>query len=528
MESKRVKVLLIEDNPGDALLLREKLAEVSGASFNLEWSDRLSTGLERLGRGDLDVVLLDLSLPDSQGLDTLLRTFKHAPQVPIVVMTGLDDQDLGMKAVHEGAQDYLVKGQADGNMLVRSMHYAMERHRMIMQLEQTQKQELQMKDQFLSHVSHELRTPLNTLYQFVTILLDGLAGDINSEQREYLEIILAKTNELRTMVSDLLDVTRTKTGKIVIEPRHLPLVELISEMQASFQVAATAKGLTLSSNVPVDLPPAYADADRARQILTNLIDNALKFTAQGGTIAISAEVSEEDPNFICISVADTGSGISPEDRRRVFEYLYQANNSAEATRKGLGLGLYICKELVSYHGGRIWVQSSLGHGSTFFFTLPIFSVGKLVSRILTPQNLLEGSVSVMTIRISPPDKRQLSRNDEVALQEAWKVLQQCVNPGLDVLLPRMARTASAETLFVITCGSEPDTEDLMQRIRKQLARSSHLQDASLNVTTSCTTIHPASGLDNGPVGQLEKNVLDRIQDLVEAACQGRHSLYVRQ
>ena len=330
-----------------------------------------------------------------------------------------------------------------------------------------------MKDQFLSHVSHELRTPLNTLYQFVTILADGLAGDINSEQREYLEIMLAKTNELRTMVSDLLDVTRAKTGKMVIEPRYLSLAELTSAMRTSFQVAATAKGITLSSDVPGDLPPAYADADRVRQVLTNLIDNAIKFTGQEGTIAIGAEVSREDPNFLCVSVADTGCGISPEDSKRVFGHLYQANSSVETTRKGLGLGLYICKEIVSYHGGRIWVESGLGHGSTFFFTLPVFSLGKLLAPILTPQNMLEGSISAITIHIFPPDKRQLSENDGIALQEAWKALRQCISPGPDVLLPRIARTKSAETFFAITHGSQSSAEELIQRIRKQLARCSY-------------------------------------------------------
>jgi signal transduction histidine kinase len=526
MESKRTKVLLIEDNPGDARLLREKLAEVSGGSFDLEWSNRLSAGLDRLGQGEIDVVLLDLSLPDSRGLDTLLSTYKHAPQVPIIVMTGLDDETLGTRAVHEGAQDYLVKGQTDGNMLVRSMHYAMERHQMVMQLEQAQKQQLEMKDQFLSHVSHELRTPLNTLYQFVTILADGLAGDINSEQREYLEIMLAKTNELRTMVSDLLDVTRAKTGKMVIEPRYLSLAELTSAMRTSFQVAATAKGITLSSDVPGDLPPSYADADRVRQVLTNLIDNAIKFTGQGGTIAIGAEVSREDSNFICVSVADTGCGISPEDSKRVFGHLYQANSSVETARKGLGLGLYICKEIVSYHGGRIWVESGLGHGSTFFFTLPVFSLGKLLAPILTPQNMLEGSISAIIIHIFPPDKRQLSENDGIALQETWKALQQCISPGPDVLLPRIAGTKSAETFFAITHDSQSGAEELTQRIRKQLARCSYLQNAGLNVATSCTLVHTAPGSHNGPIGQVAKVVLDRIQELVETASQGRHSLHV--
>jgi signal transduction histidine kinase len=523
MDVTRTKILLIEDNSGDARLLREKLAEVTDTVFDLEWIDRLSAGLERLGQGSIEAVLLDLSLPDSQGLDTLLRTHRQAPEVPIIVMTGLDDEALGAKAVHEGAQDYLVKGQTDGQTLVRAIRYAIERHQMLVRLEQTQKQQLEMKDQFLSHVSHELRTPLNTLYQFATILLDGLAGDINPEQREYLGIILAKTREIKTMVSDLLDVTRAKTGKISIEPRYLSLVELISEMRASFQVAATAKGIALSSDVDSDLPPVYADADRVRQILTNLIDNATKFTTQGGTIVLGAEVFEEDSDFVCISVADTGSGISPEDSRRVFEYLYQADTNVETARRGLGLGLYICKELVSRHGGRIWVDSSLGRGSTFFFTLPVFSLGKLLAPVLTPQNLLEASIAAITIRVFPSDSDQLSGSDEKALHETWKVLQQCMSPGFDVLLPRIGHTKSAETFFAITRGSRGDADNLVQRIRKQTTRSNYLQNASLNVTVSCTTVHSASSGDHSPAGELIKHVLDRIQDLMEAACQRRQT-----
>ncbi|MGA9348778.1 MAG: response regulator [Anaerolineae bacterium] len=128
MEDK-LKVLLIEDNPGDARLIREILAEERGASFDVEGADRLSTGLEYLAGGDIDVVLLDLSLPDSRGLDTFARVHAQAPEVPIILLTGLDDEELAVKAVREGAQDYLVKGQVDSSLLVRSMRYAIERHR---------------------------------------------------------------------------------------------------------------------------------------------------------------------------------------------------------------------------------------------------------------------------------------------------------------------------------------------------------------------------------------------------------------
>ena len=127
--SNKPRVLLIEDNPGDARLIWEMLAEVKGSPVDLKYADRLSSGLERLAEGGIDVILLDLSLPDSEGLDTFAQVHARAPQVPIIVLTGLDDESLAVKAVREGAQDYLVKGQVDGRLLVRAIRYAIERHR---------------------------------------------------------------------------------------------------------------------------------------------------------------------------------------------------------------------------------------------------------------------------------------------------------------------------------------------------------------------------------------------------------------
>jgi DNA-binding response OmpR family regulator len=129
--SEIVKVLLIEDNPGDACMIREMLADVNGDGFSLECAKQLSTGLERLAGGDIDMVFLDLSLPDSRGLDTFSRVYAQAPQVPIIVLTGLDDEQMAVQAVRKGAQDYLVKGYLDSNMLVRAMHYAVERKRAV-------------------------------------------------------------------------------------------------------------------------------------------------------------------------------------------------------------------------------------------------------------------------------------------------------------------------------------------------------------------------------------------------------------
>jgi signal transduction histidine kinase len=365
-------VLLIEDNEDHALLIRKTLAnQTKGVLCQLECVDRLSAGLARLAQGGIDAVLLDLSLPDSQGLDTLVKANTQAPGVPFVVLTALNDETLGVKAVQMGAQDYLVKGGSSGELLVRALRYAIERHRMKTELEQTRKKQLEMKDRFLSHISHELRSPLTAIYQFVTIVLDGLAGDINPEQREYLEITLRNINQLRTMIGDLLEVTRAETGKLAIVPQRISLGELIADTLKTLQASAKAKGVRLLAGVPGDLPGAYADPDRIRQVLVNLIDNAIKFTPEHGRIFVEAQVSDADPNYACVAVSDTGCGISPEGCQMVFERLYQEPNPTETSRKGLGLGLYICRDLISRHGGRIWVESQLGRGSTFFFTVPL-------------------------------------------------------------------------------------------------------------------------------------------------------------
>lgn len=251
-------------------------------------------------------------------------------------------------------------------------HEVAQRRLALAELEQTRRQQLELRDQFLSHVSHELRLPLTAIYQFVTILLDELAGDLRAEQREYLEIVLRNANQLRAMIEDLLEVTRVQTGKLSIEAQPTSIGELIDETVRSLRTLAGVKGVVLSADVSAHLPPAYADPQRVRQILRNLVENGIKFTAHG-TVTVRAHLSDAEQQSIHIAVADTGCGISPDECEKIFERLYQGKSTIQVSRKGLGLGLSICKELVSSHGGQIWVESQLGQGSTFFFTLPIFS-----------------------------------------------------------------------------------------------------------------------------------------------------------
>jgi len=249
-----------------------------------------------------------------------------------------------------------------------------ERKKLEEALEQIRQDQLRFKDEFLSHVSHELRSPLTAIKQFTTILIGGLAGKLNKEQLEYQQIVLRNIRQLQSMIDDLLEVTRLETRKLTVDLERVSVVMAVTDTFNTLEGTARGKGVSLSYDLPPNLPSAFADPTRLRQILIILLDNAIKFTPEGGFVTIQACLLERDSRFLLLEVSDTGLGISPEIGERIFERLYQVSERTETSRKGLGLGLYICKELVTLQGGHIWAKRRPQKGSIFSFTLPVFSL----------------------------------------------------------------------------------------------------------------------------------------------------------
>src|SRR5712672_431279 len=245
MDQPTTNVLLIEDNPGDADLVRLRLVE-GQSPVKVNCVNRLSDGLASLSRETPSLVLLDLNLPDSHGAETFRRLMEHSPNVPVVVVSVQDDEVLAMKAVHHGVQDYLVKGNISSKNLERAMRYAIERQALLRSLEIAQKQQLEFKNQFLSHVSHELRTPLTCIHQYVTLLLDGISGPIPPDQADHLKVVLKSVNQLHAMIRDLLEATRAESGKMRIEPRCVALGELLQQAVAMLRPTADEKKVGLA------------------------------------------------------------------------------------------------------------------------------------------------------------------------------------------------------------------------------------------------------------------------------------------
>jgi PAS domain S-box-containing protein len=223
---------------------------------------------------------------------------------------------------------------------------------------------------FYHTLSHELKTPLTSAREFISIVIDGLAGPANETQLEYLGIAKQSCDQLRACVNDMLDATRLETSKLNLDLQPISMSDLVRQVVASMARMAEEKELKLAYEVQADLPEIALDGHRMTQVLTNLISNAIKHTPAKGSIVVRAGDAPGRPELLQVSVADTGRGIPEEEIERIFDRLYQVKAGDATTEQGVGLGLYLCRELVQLHGGNIWVKSKPGEGSTFFFVLP--------------------------------------------------------------------------------------------------------------------------------------------------------------
>jgi len=222
------------------------------------------------------------------------------------------------------------------------------------------------KSQFLANMSHELRTPLNAILGFSELLLDGIYGDPPKKMRSAVERIQRNGRHLLELINDVLDLSKIEAGQFRLSLADYSVEELANGVYISVESLAAEKNLGLKIAVPPGLPPARGDERRLAQALFNLVGNAIKFT-DAGEVRIVVEAKEDSYKF---SVEDTGPGIDEADQSKIFQEFQQVDNSITKTKGGAGLGLAIVKRIVEMHGGRIWIESRLGHGATFSFLVP--------------------------------------------------------------------------------------------------------------------------------------------------------------
>lgn len=381
---KKLKIIIIDDSLTDREITVGSLKLVEEFEVEADTARTGMEGLEKIDKEKFDLILLDYRMPGMSGLDFMNRLREKNIDIPVVMATGESNTKIAVEALKIGAYDYVSKDEIFKGGMSLVIRRTLERHgekkekqhleaetkKYAQKLEKANKQLKkldQAKDDFVSMVSHELRTPLTIMEEFASIVLDEIPGKLNKGQREYINIIKENVDRLARLINNLLDISKIEARRVEIKKALVDITKLVKGVVSTLKPGADEKHIELKTLFRVPSPDTYVDPDMIVQIFTNLIGNAIKFTPKNGQVTIT--VTDQGKALEC-SVADTGIGIAPENINKVFGKFQQFERPAGSGAKGTGLGLAISKELVRYHGGKIWVESKCNEGSKFIFILP--------------------------------------------------------------------------------------------------------------------------------------------------------------
>ena len=377
----RSRLLLIDDDEVFSHLFKRFLRSDPTAEHVVLAVGSIQEALLAFTLDSFDCVVVDYYLPDGNGADAIekIRQMCGDTMPCTIVLTGQSGEQAAIDAVRSGASDFLTKGSLTKSALCRAVNNAVEKSRLramhfnrVKELEiansllRQRNEEIQ---RFYHTVSHEVKTPLTAIQEFVSIVHDGLAGDVKDEQKTLLEYALQSCDQIKSHFNELLELSRFETGKMTVMLEPSSIYPVFDHCIAAARPAAVAKNIQLEVDDVPDLPMVLMQSNRIMQVLSNLLSNALKFTPENGRVSIIARLTD-DADRMRLSVKDTGCGIEQTHVEHIFDRLYQVTPGSDLENEsGLGLGLSIAAQIVQLHRSRIDVRSDLGEGSEFSFEL---------------------------------------------------------------------------------------------------------------------------------------------------------------
>lgn len=386
-DQSRGTVLIIDDTPLNQEILTEILG---GEGYTLHFAPDGETGLDKSFNLKPDLVLLDLVLPGIMGTDVLDILKRELPETMVILTTAYGSEETAIKALRLGVNDYIInKRPFDADEVrevvkraVTEAHLRRENQRLQREVEFKNEQlrqnfaELQSayerlkeldkaKASFFSMVSHDLRHPIAVAKGYLELIRTGDAP-LDADTRGYIEVAEQEMRYIAEMVDDVLDLSRMDAGYYHVDCQPLAVASLLNQARLAFRAQAAQRDISLTVEPCEDLPLVSADSLRMGQVLSNLIENALKFTPQSGQISLCAQ---RVPDGVEIIVRDNGVGIEPGEHEKIFNRFYRIKRGEQLEDKGSGLGLAICHEIVRLHGGRIWAEGEIGKGSAFHIIL---------------------------------------------------------------------------------------------------------------------------------------------------------------
>jgi len=382
MNLESLQVLLVEDSLTDARLFQHVFLRSSVGKWSLEIAERLSDAIGYCQSNTFDLVLLDLNLPDSEGLDTIAKFNQVFPDIPIIILTAFDDEELALQAMAKGAQDYLVKDQVTTFLLRRSIRYAMERSQIVRRLRDSEQATLQalekekelnqLKSYFVSMVSHEFRNPLTALQLTSEIILTSGDQLIPEKKQIYIRRMESTIQNMCQLLDEIMLLGKVDTGNFDIKLESINFQGFCEQLIGLLSCNDNNKHLIIlnCNSVPNSLK---LDPNLLRHICTNLISNAIKYSPEGNEVNVIANYMEVERKLI-FSVSDRGIGIPEAEQSRLFNTFSRCSNVGKI--HGTGLGLAIVKRCVDLWGGEIQVESKVGNGTKFTVTLPLGSISE--------------------------------------------------------------------------------------------------------------------------------------------------------
>lgn len=358
-----VRVLLVDDDDEDAMLARALLQEAERTRYAVRWAADADEALRAIEETTFEVILLDLRIGPDSGLDLLDRLRARGVTTPVVMMTSATDPSLDDRAMRAGASDWLVKGKLDAWVLDRTIRYALEHHRQRAQLAAVVRRQ----NEILGMAAHDLRSPLGVVHAYATFLRDRLERIPVVEQRELIERMGESVRFMVTLIDDLLDLSSIESGTVSLAVEETDVRALVLRLVEHDRLLARPKEIAIVVEAADRPHLARVDPRRFQQVLQNLLGNATKYSHPGGEIRI--ELGELDAS-VRVSVRDQGTGIAPDFLERIFAPFARERREGTHGERSTGLGLAIVRRIVDAHGGRIWVESAPGEGSTFHVEVP--------------------------------------------------------------------------------------------------------------------------------------------------------------
>ena len=385
----RGTVLVIDDTP----LNQEILTEILGdEGYVLKFAADGESGLVQARQLKPDLVLLDLVLPGIMGTDVLAILKRELPETMVILTTAYGSEETAIKALRAGVNDYIINKRPFDADEVREVVKRAVTEAILRRENQRLQREVELKNEqlvqnyaelqaayerlkeldkakasFFSMVSHDLRHPIAVAKGYLELIRTG-KEKLSDDTIGYVQVAEQEMRYIAEMVDDVLDLSRMDAGYYHIDQQPLQISMMLNQVRAAFRAQAAQRHISLDIEPCEELPLVSADALRLHQVLSNLIENALKFTPERGRITLSAQETNGDVEVI---VRDTGVGIDPGEHEKIFDRFYRIKRGEQVEDKGSGLGLAICREIIRLHGGKIWAESNLGKGAAFHLTLRV-------------------------------------------------------------------------------------------------------------------------------------------------------------